>query len=172
MSHRYAPYYCEENVWWLLKDGALHDGHAVFISNLDGSVALWSQQASERPDGLVLWDYHVVALGRVDDRWLIADLDCTAGQSLPVADWVAVTFPFTGAVPEDVEPLFRVVPAPDLFERFRTDRSHMRAADGSWLAPPPPWEPLADTSNITDYWSMVEGPGEVLDLDALLRRFR
>lgn len=32
---------------------------------------------------------------------------------------------------------FRVVAAESFLQRFASDRSHMRAADGSWLQPPP-----------------------------------
>ncbi len=171
MTDRYAAYYCEENVWFLLQDARLTEGHAVFVINAEHSVALWSQRASPRRDGLVLWDYHVVALARVDDRWCVLDLDSTAGSPIEVAAWLEASFPFAGAVPEDVEPMFRVVPAAELFSTFRTDRSHMRSEDG-WLVEPPHWPPLSDDSNLSDYLDVAQpAPGEVLDLSALLRRF-
>ena len=166
---RYQPFYCEENVWWLLRSGELADAHAVFITNAHRSVALWSQRASARPDGLIMWDYHVVAIGTVDGRPTVLDPDCVAGPRLSLARWSDSTFPYAGALPADVEPRFRVVVARDLFTHFRTDRSHMRDANGDWLQPPPPWEPLAQTSNLSSYLDVDDsGPGPVMDLHALL----
>lgn len=169
-STRYAPYYCEENVWFVLAEGTLTDGHAVFITNRSRSVALWSQRASLRDDGLTLWDYHVVALGRAGQQPIVVDLDCTAGSRLALPLWAQATFPFAGAVPEDVEPLFRVVPAADLFAHFRTDRSHMRTPDGGWLAEPPQWPALSGESNLGDYLDPLSdtAPGHVMDLRGLL----
>ena len=173
MTSRYAPFYCEENVWWVLREGALDDGHAVFIMNAAGSVALWSQRASNRPDGLTLWDYHVVALGKCEEKWQVVDLDCTVGQPLPVSAWVAASFPLAGAVPEDVEPMFRVVPAETLFTAFHTDRSHMRDEEGEWYATPPKWESISDRSNLSSYLdpTNTDVPGEVLDLERLMQRY-
>jgi len=150
----YAPFYCEENVWRLcerLTEQAIPDVHAVFVANEDGSVAVWSQRASQHPEGLTVWDYHVVALARPEGAWHVFDLDCTAGSELPVEQWLAASFPLAGVIPPELEPTFRVVPAQQLFEQFRTDRSHMRAPDGSWLHEPPPWPALSDSSNLARY---------------------
>ena len=170
MNLPYTPAYCEENVWFALRDGPLEESHAVFITNEYGAVALWSQRASPRPDGLTLWDYHVVALGRLDGAWHIVDLDCTAGATITTRAWVNATFPLAGALPQEVEPRFRIVPAAQLVAHFRTDRSHM-VEDGNWLAAPPAWAPLHDASNLADYLDLTPGspaPGVVVDLDGLL----
>ena len=171
MSPRYAPYFCEENVWHLLADG-LSEGHAAFVTNESRTVAMWAQRASERNDGMTIWDYHVVALTAVDGAWFVVDLDTMAGSPLPVEAWVAASFPFAGALPEDLEPQFRVVAAKELFQTFRTDRSHMRDERGGWRAPPPPWPPLSEASNLHELLDPTRpAPGVVVDLLGLLERF-
>lgn len=172
---RYQPYYCEENVWHLADDAdelEIEDPHAVFISNRDRSVAIWSQRATADPRQATLWDYHVVLLGRRDGHWKVFDLDCTAGANLTVSDWVAASFPFAGVVPPDVAPMFRVVEGATFLSTFRTDRSHMRDDAGGWKAPPPAWPPPHDSSNL---WGFVDpdgdAPGTVVDLKGFAERF-
>ncbi|KAI0048569.1 hypothetical protein FA95DRAFT_1469657, partial [Auriscalpium vulgare] len=74
----YTRFYCEENVFLLAR--ALHprgawDVFAVFLSNPPRSVALWSQAASPRADGRVVWDYHVVLALRPRDAPTSIDSD-------------------------------------------------------------------------------------------------
>ena len=164
---RYTPYYCEENTWFALKERDLDDGHALFIVGGPDGVGVWSQAASPRPDGLTLWDYHVVALGRRAGRWHVLDPDCTAGSDLALHDWIAASFPFAGVLPAEIEPRFRPIAAERLFDEFHTDRSHMRDERGEWLAPPPPWPPLSDRSNLLDFLA-VDG---TIDLVELMHRF-
>ena len=52
-------------------------------------------------------------------------------------------------------PRFRVIPADDYVARFSSDRSHMRRADGSWIAPPPPWPPI-DRGDPTVFASLLD----------------
>ena len=71
----------------------------------------------------------------------------------------------------------------------RSDRSHMRKADGSWIAEPPPWLPLLGDSlsssptsmpahesanNLDSFIDMTQTNdfGEVLSLPELSVRFR
>jgi protein N-terminal glutamine amidohydrolase len=96
----YTSCYCEENIWLLcatfFEDVAIRakwDIYAAFISNerksvrhlqlisrrahtpdvVSTQVALWSQKASRTPDGLVVWDYHVVLCLRSRGRRPAAD---------------------------------------------------------------------------------------------------
>jgi hypothetical protein len=171
---RYHPFYCEENVWHLARqvdDLGIHDAHAVFISNHDRTVAIWSQRNGD-PGRPAVYDYHVVLLGRRGERWTIFDLDCIAGFEQNVADWIVASFPLTGALPEDVEPLFRVVDVPTFLAEFRTDRSHMRDGHGGWYEPPPDWPPPHSSSNLWDFVDPDgEAPGEVVDLHAFVARW-
>ena len=58
-------------------------------------------------------------------------------------------------------------------ELLRSDRSHMRRANGAWLRPPPPWPCIGSGgSNLTCFVDMLASfAGEVLDLGGLRRRF-
>lgn len=133
-ARAYQPFYCEENVWRLLADGALPEpGAAVFVGNRDRTVAMWGQRAS-RSDPIV-WDYHVVAL--LPHRRLIVDLDDRERAVRPLADWLRHAF--RDHVEPAYRPRFRIVPKAEFLATFSSDRSHMRAADGTALQPPPPW---------------------------------
>ena len=110
--HQYHPSFCEENVYWLCSNlGTEADGwFAVFISNpaqqVQGlrpscsacqtpwegvvcerpasvQVHLWKQRAgADQEDGLVCWDYHVLALQRLaSGETLVWDLD--RSQQIP-----------------------------------------------------------------------------------------
>ena len=170
----YAARYCEENVWQLGRRATGRSAWAVFVSNPERSVALWCQRASPRPDGLVVWDYHVV-LAVDDEVW---DPDCMLGLELPRERWIDVTFPENERVPEALRPRLRVVPLEQYYARFSSDRSHMRSVGGEWLAPPPPWPvirpPGSVPTNLMRFVDMeAEFVGEVLDLDPFrLGRFR
>lgn len=133
----HQPFFCEENVWRLLVDGALStDSAAVFVTNAQRTVAMWGQRAA-RVDPVV-WDYHVVALTR-RDRLLptIVDLDDRERVAWPLRQWLEHAFS------EDVEPefapRFRVVPRAQFVATFSSDRSHMRDAAGRERQPFPKW---------------------------------
>ncbi|MCB9525801.1 MAG: hypothetical protein H6702_20860 [Myxococcales bacterium] len=161
----YQPFYCEENAWRLAARLAAAGGapQLVFISNPLQQVVLFAQRAANA-HGYVVWDYHVVVRA---DGW-IHDLDCTAGSPLPLAAWIAASFPHVGQAPPQYDPLFRVVPWAVAQGEFTSDRRHMRAADGAWLQPPPPWPPIsrpAAPHRLPDFVAMGPGgPGRVVDL--------
>ncbi len=160
----YQPYWCEENIWRLARTGRFQGGHAVFISSPTRQVALWSQRASDRDDGLTVWDYHVV-LAHQGHVW---DADCRAGMPLRLDDWLAATFPYGDQVPEPVRPMFRLVPLERYQTTFASDRSHMLKEDGSWAKPPPPWPPIGAGMNLMRFVAMEDPAlGPVTDLSAL-----
>ncbi len=145
----YCPFYCEENVWRLLSGREYPGGRAwaLFVFGRDGRAAVFNQRAGHGPFGLVLWDYHAVALvdgGRDGPR--VLDFDSSLGFDSPAAGWLRRSLlPPADFPPEALEsiagcePLVRLLPGAEFVRRFRSDRSHMRAPDGSWLQPPPPW---------------------------------
>jgi hypothetical protein len=175
-GHRYQPCYCEENVWWLCQDESVAalERWVVFISNPAHQVVLLSQQASPAERALV-WDYHVILLVRGEARLEVWDLDTRLGVPAPLSDYLAQTFPPLPVDAMALAPWFRVVPADDFLATFATDRSHMRAPDGSWLASPPPWRAPAaagQRANLMRFVDMADDvAGDVVDLMGLLRLF-
>lgn len=160
----YQPFYCEENVWHLASRAealGAENPSAVFISSPARTVGMWAQRAGDP----VVWDYHVVLIGDVNGVPTIWDLDTTAGYPLDLGAWLDASFPFSGVIPPELEPTFRIVSAESFLRDFRSDRSHMRNADGTWKAAPPPWPPLSEGHNL---WEFVDptgrAPGEVRDL--------
>ncbi|HET7838585.1 MAG TPA: hypothetical protein VFL04_02410, partial [Rectinemataceae bacterium] len=66
---------------------------------------------------------------------------------------------------------FRLMPSAFYLSELATDRSHMRRADGSWLAPPPPWDApgAGRPGNLLSWIDPRLGvPGRVLDLEGFL----
>jgi hypothetical protein len=138
-TYRYAPYYCEENIWHLCQeeDFRRFDRKVVVISNERRSCALWNQRARVAQGEPVFWDYHVIMLF-MNDGWQVYDLDTMLVAPTPIAQYVQCTFGQTSA-PEEFPPLFRIFDADEFVTVFSSDRSHMLTADGDWLVAPPPW---------------------------------
>lgn len=134
---RYQPFYCEENVWWLCAEPppGVSIAQVIFVASRYGVCPIAEQRAGGA-DGLAWWDYHCVGL---DQQRRIWDLD--SWLPLPVAArvWLERSFPRSAELPAPLEPWFRLVPAADFLRAFRSDRRHMRRANGGWLKPPPPW---------------------------------
>ncbi|KAL6784066.1 hypothetical protein ACKKBG_A04665 [Auxenochlorella protothecoides x Auxenochlorella symbiontica] len=164
----HTPCYCEENVCMLLNQ--LHDSHnvpwrdlaALFITSHTRLTPVWRQAASQHANGLVLWDYHVVALHRQrEGDCLVWDMDSTL---LLPCSWhayrSAALFPSEAEVARFAPRVFRMVSGRALTSRFESDRSHMRSESGGWSAPPPPW-PCFECA--------ARGGGDPLTLEALLR---
>jgi hypothetical protein len=143
----YCSCYCEENAYLLLRRLVQQGAdpatlHAVFVSNEQRCVPVWRQRRSAAPDGLCVWDYHVFAAQRDNNRSLVYDLDTTV-EPFP-APFDSYRREALRQPPDEGAPLlrrrYRVVPAPELFASFSSDRSHMRTPDGTgWTMPPPPW---------------------------------
>lgn len=136
----YQPFFCEENVWQLLRSGAVPEPvAAVFVSNAAKAVAMWGQRAAAQDP--IVWDYHVVALAT--EQQLVVDLDDRDRVNWPLERWLAHAF--RPAVSNNLQPRFRLVPGPEFLATFSSDRSHMRDATGRPRQPfpswPAPWQP-------------------------------
>ncbi|MBL8968404.1 MAG: hypothetical protein JNG85_15465 [Spirochaetaceae bacterium] len=176
-SFDYAAFYCEENVLRLLSSPALagRRAWALLVSNPGRSVAMRAQRAGRPPEGLVSWDYHVLAVALLEgpegEAAYALDLDSLLAFPVRLADYLAGSF--AAAADPAGRPLFRLVPAARYAAELASDRSHMRAPDGSWLVPPPSWEAPGGgrPSNLLDWIDMGKpSPGAVLD-PAGLRAF-
>ena len=161
-SARYAPFYCEENVYWLAHDDLAArsdadgdgDPRVVLISNPRRTVAVGAQRAGAGPAKIVVWDYHAIY---VRDR-LVYDLDSALACPSPIDEYCAATFPagIRGSAP-DYAPVFSVITAPDYLRAFSSDRAHMRDENGSYLQPPPPWPPIFRAEDGTTLFALLDG---------------
>eukprot|EP01147_Barroeca_monosierra_P001943 gene1943-5032_t len=148
----YTSCYCEENVWKLLndqapkvakiieeKDGISIDKQpwaACFISNHEKHVAVAQQQSSCRDDGIVVWDYHVIAIGPDESSSLcVYDLDTRLPFPYPIYDYWKSALQIS-CISDNLKPLFRIVRREHLLQTFSSDRSHM-LRNGGYIHPPP-----------------------------------
>jgi hypothetical protein len=171
-SFRYAPFYCEENVFHLAREPmfAGRRREVVFISNEKRACAIWHQRAAVRAGWPILWDYHVVLL--CADPWEVYDLDTTLSMPCAAAEYLRKSFrPEAG---EDLGPRFRIVEAGLFAQSFASDRSHMRTPEGSYVKAPPPWPPIGAPGAAPNLLSFIdmEAPfvGDVVELGALFSR--
>jgi hypothetical protein len=167
----HQPFWCEENIWRLCRHPRLTAREALVavISSESGAVRVRHQRAAG--GDAVDWDYHVIAFARERGAaWEAWDLDSTFGCPAPARDYLDATF--APPIPDELAPRFRFIAAADYLARFSSDRSHMRARDGSWLQPPPPWPAIVNGP--TNLRQLIDpqwrGLGEVLDLAQLRAR--
>ncbi|CAO1371188.1 unnamed protein product [Diamesa serratosioi] len=179
----YVSCYCEENVWKLCEQvkkqhpNELSKSYAVFVSNERRTVPLWRQKAGRGEDKLVVWDYHVFFMHNPSpNRCLVFDLDTTLPFPTYFHKYVTETFRTDYAVSEEHHRFFRVIPAEEFLAQFSSDRRHMRRPDGTWIKPPPTYEPIQTMSNahrLDDFICMKpgKGPGKVYDLLHFVQEF-
>ncbi|MEM6292134.1 MAG: hypothetical protein AAGA54_12740 [Myxococcota bacterium] len=169
----YQAYYCEENLWHLAADPRAGQGprHVALITNATKTVAVWGQRAgvqAGREDGLVVWDYHVVMFVGVGPEAVAWDLDAVAGAPMPALDYLRETFRGASG---SYAPAFRWMTAATYRDALHSDRRHMRAEDGTWLHPPPPWPCIGTGHELPALLDLSKKkPGEVLDLPGLVAR--
>ena len=97
------------------------------------------------------------------------DPDCRAGPRLDALHWLEQSFRLLAPRVSWLAPRFRLVPAADFREEFRSDRRHMRQGD-RWSAPPPPWPPIGRGSNLSCFVDMATTErGPVYTLETLRR---
>ncbi|PON38859.1 Protein N-terminal glutamine amidohydrolase, alpha beta roll [Parasponia andersonii] len=152
-QYHHTPFYCEENVYLLCKklcengiaDAEGSDLFVVFISNDKKQVPLWSQKASNRADGAVLWDYHVICVQRKRGGGfvpLVWDLDSSLPFPSPLASYISETIRPSFSLFSDYQRFFRIVHAPIFLHHFASDRRHMKDSAGNWSAEPPTYDPI------------------------------
>ncbi|KAL6138092.1 hypothetical protein ACLB2K_063378 [Fragaria x ananassa] len=169
---QHTPFYCEENVYLLCKelgtkgiaDAKGSDLFVVFISNEKKQIPLWHQKASNRADGVVLWDYHVICIQRKVGggdsplQYLVWDLDSTLSFPCALASYVAETIRPTFQTFPEFQRYFRIVHAPIFLRSFASDRRHMKDPLGEWLHQPPVYEPIVSQDgtvhNLNDYFDI------------------
>jgi hypothetical protein len=174
VSKYYWPRYCEENIWHACGEvpSCIDEAHVAFVSNPARAVAMWRQRSASSTEEPVIWDYHVILLMRREKAWQVLDSDSTLKTPAPVELYMDASF---RPMPERLarhRPRFRILPAADYRRELRSDRSHMRAPDGSWLSPPPPGPCIGEGTNLMCFVNTdADFLGEVCDLEGLRRRF-
>jgi hypothetical protein len=167
----YWPRYCEENIWHLCRElsGEVTHPTVAFISNAGRRVAIWHQRAAANPKACVVWDYHVILLGQVEEGWRVYDADSLLPWGVAATRYLERSFQPLPPESAHCAPRFRLLEA-DLYRRkLASDRRHMRRADGSWLSPPPPGPQIGEGSNLMRFVDTeTEFLGRVLGLEELL----
>ncbi|MFO0561670.1 MAG: protein-glutamine glutaminase family protein [Polyangiales bacterium] len=158
-----APYqalFCEENAWQiarLARDQGLA-ARVVFVTNERKQVAMLEQRASDQPDGLVIWDYHVftavLVASEAEARWQVWDPDTRLGLPVLLREYFERSFDGAPRWEWRFRPRFRVVDGDAYLKGFRSLREHMRDPSGQWRATPPSWP-------------TIEGDGGGFELSAL-----
>lgn len=138
------------------------DLFVVFISNEKKQVPLWRQKASNRADGAVLWDYHVICIQRKsgsDLPPLVWDLDSSLPFPSPLATYVSETIRPSFSLFSEYQRFFRVVHAPMFLRSFASDRRHMKDSAGNWTAEPPTYDPIiaedGTVHNLNEYMEIA-----------------
>ncbi|PHT80687.1 Protein N-terminal glutamine amidohydrolase [Capsicum annuum] len=143
----------EENIYLLCKklcDDGLADPDGsdlfiIFISNEKKQIPLWHQKASQRAEGVILWDYHVICLQNKRDEKsssLVWDLDSSLPFPSPLGTYVAESIRPSIQIFSEFKRFFRVVHAPIFLRHFASDRRHMKDSAGNWIAKPPSHEAI------------------------------
>eukprot|EP00126_Sphaerothecum_destruens_P013215 Sdes_comp22614_c0_seq1m21041 len=174
----YCKFYCEENVWRFLEIVSTQkkdwDFYAVFISNKLKEIPILHQKSgSNRADGLVIWDYHCVCLGRNVQKnpseFYIFDFD--SNLSFPIQLQVYLAQSFSPDWKPEYQPLFRVISSQHFLDNFSSDRCHMLDQFGAYLHPPPSLPPIQSelaANNLHSFIDMEHSSdftGVVLKLD-------
>ncbi len=126
----------------------------MFISNPTKTVAMCAQRAGEPPAGVLVWDYHVVTLTKLNDVWTVLDPDHIPSAAVSLSNYLGSSFEPLNAVPSQYLPQFKLVEASYLKAHFASDRRHMRSVDGEWLKAPPPWTCIGSGHNLDEFIDM------------------
>ncbi|XP_027771935.1 protein N-terminal glutamine amidohydrolase isoform X2 [Solanum pennellii] len=152
-TFHHTPYYCEENIYLLCKklcDDGLADPDGsdlfvIFISNEKKQIPLWHQKASQRAEGVILWDYHVICVQKKrneNSSSLVWDLDSSLPFPSSLGTYVADSIRPSIQIFSEFKRFFRVVHAPIFLRHFASDRRHMKDSAGNWTADPPSYEAI------------------------------
>lgn len=128
-THRYTPYFCEENVWWLAAEMADRgvdpsDLSVLLFTNPNASIAVRHQRAAP-PGAWMAWDYHVVLSAPDAGGFAVYDLDSRLPFPSQQSDYLSATFSEQRRLPARWQSLVRRIPGDAYLNRFCSDRSHM-----------------------------------------------
>ncbi len=170
-AFQYQAQYCEENIWHLCQSphvaGEL--AHVAFVSNREACVALRRQRLSQREDGVVVWDYHVILIaGSGGTEWMIWDLDTTLPLPCEAHHYLRESFDCLEGL--GAPPAFRLISAEAYVAGFWSDRRHMATQRGP-IAAPPSWPPImAGSLTLERLLDFDADADSVLDMESLRQR--
>lgn len=137
----YTALFCEENIWQLAnslqRHSSLSDMWVLFFCNPAFKVPLFNQHTAYGGEAII-WDYHVVLLTSINDRYQILDFDTCLAFATELQDYIEQTFHDPGQLPRDLIPYVRKVPASSYLENFSSDRRHMTESIAASKFPPWP----------------------------------
>ncbi|WMV23849.1 hypothetical protein MTR67_017234 [Solanum verrucosum] len=117
-----------------------------------GEIPLWHQKASQRAEGVILWDYHVICVQKKrneNSSSLVWDLDSSLPFPSPLGTYVADSIRPSIQIFSEFKRFFRVVHAPIFLRHFASDRRHMKDSAGNWIAEPPSHEAIVAEGKCT-----------------------
>jgi len=149
----YQSCYCEENIWKLIQrlqnDNQISDAFVVFISNSNKTIPIFQKDGTH-----IIWDYHVIAVCRLNGEWFVYDFDATQLQ-FPCHFDEYVKYSFQPGV--KLKPIFqrkfRIINSTTYLTSFSSDRSHMLLPDNTYAAEPPSWPCIQVDSIKTNLFS-------------------
>mmetsp|Transcript_2857 Transcript_2857/g.4042 ORF Transcript_2857/g.4042 Transcript_2857/m.4042 type:complete len:292 (+) Transcript_2857:127-1002(+) len=154
--------------------------HVVFISSEGRCCPMVGQLARSNPNEPCWWDYHVILLeiltteedddndnhhhdegnnnqrdNNINPPCIVWDMDSHLSFPSPIRSYISKTFSFLQFIKHEYkghyEPLFRVLPAQEYLNKFRSDRMHMYdESTDSWNAPPPSYDCILGDGASTD----------------------
>ncbi|CAD8122783.1 unnamed protein product [Paramecium sonneborni] len=144
-QHQYTAYYCEENIYNLIKDmieekcDHLIQYYAVLITNPFQQTYIKCQKSSP----LVIWDYHVIMVakhtiqtnGKISQNSYVYDFDSTLPMKCDFNTYFKQALGFQKPQ-ATLKSLFRVVEGQKYLDYFASDRHHM-IKNGKYQQPPP-----------------------------------
>ncbi|QEP41716.1 hypothetical protein D5085_00280 [Ectothiorhodospiraceae bacterium BW-2] len=143
-----TPYYCEENIWQLVRQIAdseimpLEQMCVWFITNPERAVPMRYQQAGE---GWIEWDYHVIL--QLPLAGLIIDPASRLISPLNQKIYLQQSFPPPRRLNGRLTIWIRTVPAANYLHHFCSDRRHMVTQS----VPEPPW-PCIGSEHTDPIW--------------------
>ncbi|KAI5809618.1 N-terminal glutamine amidase-domain-containing protein [Peziza echinospora] len=174
-SFTYTPYYCEENIYLLVRDHIppekLGEYTVVFISNPDRIIPLYSPRTTPNP--LIFWDYHVILIHHpATTSSTVYDFDTSLHPPfpIPIKMYVATTLFGGGSIstatharlgiPSHLRRFYRCIPAEQYRLWFASGRGHMveggaEAVAGGverpviWKAPPPSYPAISPSIGVS-----------------------
>ena len=121
-----------------------------------------------------MWDYHVITCHRGGDggALVVYDFDSTLPFPCAARQYVDATFKPQQRLKSQYQRLFRVVRGKEAADSYSCDRSHMRNADGTWKAPPPPYKCYErdSSNNLSRFIDMSDTGfmGRLMDLEGFV----